>query len=371
MNKPPINWITAPILTLTFLAAITIVPYYAWTVGFDTFEILVALGFLVWTEMSITGGYHRLWSHKSYQAKAPLRLLFAIGGALSVQNRILVWASDHRRHHRYVDDAEKDPYAISNGLWFAHIGWMLRHYKSSEPDISNAKDLEQDPIVMWQYKHYVSLALFMNVAVPLLIGYLHGDLWGTFLLAGLARLVVSHHFTWFINSLAHYWGKQPYSLKNSARDNWFISLFTFGEGYHNYHHAFQWDYRNGVKWWQWDPTKWLIYGCSWIGLTSNLKVCERFKIEQSILELEFSKAVDKLDSLINGEQWQKQLHEQYDLIMRTLTEWQDVSTKWSQAKSDKLKKGFELNQLKEKVAELSQLLDAQKRDWNLLTAEFS
>ena len=100
--------------------------------------------------------------------------------------------------------------------------------------------------------------LSTNFGLPLLMGWLCGDLWGVFLLAGVLRLVVSHHFTFFINSLAHMWGTQPYTDRNTARDNGALAVLTFGEGYHNFHHLYGSDYRNGVRWWQWDPTKWLI-----------------------------------------------------------------------------------------------------------------
>ena len=111
----------------------------------------------------------------------------------------------------------------------------------------------------------------MNLGVPLLLGLWHGDIWGCLLLPGLLRLVVSHHVTFFINSLAHYWGSRPYTTENTARDNGILALLTYGEGYHNFHHIFQWDYRNGVRWFQYDPTKWWIAFCSFVGLAKALR----------------------------------------------------------------------------------------------------
>ena len=116
-----------------------------------------------------------------------------------------------------------------------------------------------------------SLVLLMNLGVPVAIGLMVGDLWGVVLLGGLFRLVWSHHTTFFINSLAHIWGSRPYTDENTARDNPVLALFTYGEGYHNFHHIFQNDYRNGVKWWQYDPTKWLIATLSSVRLAGNLK----------------------------------------------------------------------------------------------------
>src|SRR5690606_6955617 len=140
---------------------------------------------------------------------------FALFGAGATQNSILVWASGHRRHHRYVDQ-DNDPYSAKRGLWYSHIGWMLRDYSTGREDFGNVPDLQRDPVVMFQHRHYVPLAIGMNLAPALLAGVVLGDVWGHLLLAGFLRLVVNHHVTFFINSLAHYWGKQPYTDANTA-----------------------------------------------------------------------------------------------------------------------------------------------------------
>ena len=108
------------------------------------------------------------------------------------------------------------------------------------------------------------------------------------------RLVVSHHCTFFINSLAHFWGSRPYTTENTARDNGVLAFFTWGEGYHNYHHLFQWDYRNGVRWWQWDPTKWLISVCTWLGLARALKRVPEFQIRKALVERQLQLAQETL-----------------------------------------------------------------------------
>ena len=127
---------------------------------------------------------------------------------------------------------------------------------------------------MWQHRHIHLLAVMVSFGLPTLLGFLW-DGWigalGGFLIGGVAKVVVIQHGTFLINSACHTFGRQPYSTRCSARDSFFMALFTFGEGYHNYHHEFQHDYRNGVKPWQWDPTKWLIWSFSKIGLTSGLR----------------------------------------------------------------------------------------------------
>ncbi|WP_036830272.1 fatty acid desaturase, partial [Photobacterium sanctipauli] len=144
----------------------------------------------------------RLWSHKAYEANAVMRFIFAIGGAFALQNSILHWSSDHRVHHRHVDNNDKDPYSAKMGFFYSHIGWMLREYQASRySDYSNCRDLQKDKIVMWQHKYYAPLAIATNFGIPLVFGLIHGDVWGALLLVGVVRLVLSHHTTFFINSL--------------------------------------------------------------------------------------------------------------------------------------------------------------------------
>ena len=145
------------LFSTTPLMAILFVPSYGYLYGYETFEWIVFLCMMIFCGISITAGYHRLWSHKTYNAHPLLRLIFALGGACALLNDILHWASDHRRHHQFVDNNEKDPYSAKRGFWFSHIGWILRNYKSGEEDLSNVKDLLQDAIVVFQHNHYLCL----------------------------------------------------------------------------------------------------------------------------------------------------------------------------------------------------------------------
>ena len=235
-DRAPLNWPAVILFSVTTLGMLTVFPWYAWTHDFSGAAWAWFAIFLYATGMSITGGYHRLWAHRAYQAHWSLKIFYMLFGAMSLQNSILIWASMHRIHHKHVDDVDQDPYSSKRGLWFSHMGWMLRNYPSSELDYKNARDLMEDPIVMFQHRHYLGLALFMNIAVPALLGWAYGDVGGFLLLAGLLRLVISQHVTFFINSLAHMWGSRPYTDENTARDNPVLALFTYGEGYHNYHH---------------------------------------------------------------------------------------------------------------------------------------
>jgi stearoyl-CoA desaturase (Delta-9 desaturase) len=320
-TKPPLNLVNVVIFVGFPLVALVLVPFWGIYRGYDGFQWLWALGFLYLNGMSITGGYHRLWAHNAYEAHPALKWFFAFWGAGALQNSILIWASDHRRHHRHVDDNSRDPYSARKGLWFSHMGWMLRKYDANARDFSNAKDLQRDPVVTWQDRYYVPLTVFMNLGLPLLLGIWHGDVIGTLLLVGLLRLVVNHHVTFFINSLAHYWGSRPYTETNSARDNGLLAFLTYGEGYHNYHHIFQADYRNGIRWWHWDPTKWMIALCHLLGLASNLRRAPNFKIQRAILDTAFMRARNKLEAAQGSESLLDILEREYQLFTDHINQW--------------------------------------------------
>ena len=221
--------------------------------------------------VSITAGYHRLFSHRTHKAAWPLRLFYALFGAGAFQNSAIKWCSDHRRHH-LVTDTDDDPYSVLKGFFWAHIGWVM--VAQEEERVEKVDDLQADPILAFQDRHIFLLGFLVGMVLPGvagwfflggLAGFMGGFIWG-----GLFRVVIVHHATFLINSAAHTWGTQPYSTANTSRDSPFLSLLTYGEGYHNFHHTFQADYRNGHKWHHWDPTKWWIKGFSFIKMTSGL-----------------------------------------------------------------------------------------------------
>jgi stearoyl-CoA desaturase (delta-9 desaturase) len=290
----PRIWVNILLFLLTTLGAVVVVPWYGLVHGYSTAAWVSFFVLLAANGISITAGYHRLWAHRAYKAHWTVRLVFMLFGTMALQNSILVWASGHRRHHRFIDDNERDPYSAKRGFWFSHIGWMLRDYPSGRRDDSNIPDVLSDPIAVFQDRYYVPLVLLTNIGLPLAIGALVGDVWGVFLLGGLLRLVVNHHATFFINSLAHLWGSQPYTDANTARDNGLLAFLTYGEGYHNFHHRFASDYRNGVRWWQWDPTKWLIFALSCVGLASELRRVPAVRIQHTRLERQFKRLEEKL-----------------------------------------------------------------------------
>jgi stearoyl-CoA desaturase (delta-9 desaturase) len=267
-----VNWKTSIFLAVINTLAVTAVPLYIWHYGLDWFQVLLFLFFYIATGMSITLGYHRLFSHLSFKAKTPVKLSTLVFGACAFENSALDWSSDHRKHHKHVDH-EEDPYDISKGFMWAHIGWLLFKLGPEQP-MDNVNDLKRDPLVMWQHRWCIPMAFVVGFGVPALLGYLWngpGGALGGFLLAGVLRVFAVQHSTFFINSLCHTVGQRPYSDRCSARDSAIMALFTFGEGYHNYHHEFQHDYRNGVKPSNFDPTKWTIWTLEKLGLVSDLR----------------------------------------------------------------------------------------------------
>jgi stearoyl-CoA desaturase (Delta-9 desaturase) len=379
-HDAPVNWISLTVIAATNFCALTVVPWYGLTHGFSTAAFVWFAIFMVTNGMAITAGYHRLWSHRTYNAHWSVRLFMMIFGSMALQNSILVWASNHRTHHQHVDDDDRDPYSAGRGFWFSHIGWMLRDYASARTDLSNVKDIKADPIAAFQHRFYIPLVLGTNFGFSLLAGWLSGDLWGVFWLAGMLRLVLSHHVTWFINSLAHAWGNQPYTDKNSARDNPVLAVITYGEGYHNFHHLYASDYRNGVRWWQWDPTKWLIAGLSFVGLTSNLRRMPEVTIQQARLAMQFQRLEQKLASPkhrlhlhnpIHLDKLRAQLAHEAEAFRTTLAEWAKVRDAWYEGARQKIARQWEKANFRAHSREVLYRLRMQHRRLALLNAQLA
>ena len=209
-----------------------------------------------------------------------------------------------------------------------------------------------------------------NVGLPLLLGWMVGDVWGVFLLAGILRLVVSHHLTFFINSLAHMWGSRPYTDENTARDNWFLAIVTYGEGYHNFHHLFQSDYRNGIRWWQYDINKWFIATCAWLGMAKNLKRTPDFKIQRARLAMMFKRAQEKIDRSAANPRWREMFETEYAQFKETVNQWQQLQMERVQQSRQKLADAIDQNALTSRYRELEMELKMQRKRMTMLTAQF-
>ena len=370
-EQAPLNWPATVMFVLTTVPVVTVLPWHLATQTVSAWAWVWAF-ILLWANgLSITAGYHRLWAHRAYQAHPLLKWVYALFGGMALQNSIQIWAATHRVHHQHVDHVNHDPYSAPRGFWHSHIGWMIRDYPASRLDYANAADLLADPVVRFQHRHYLAIAVGMNLGVVLMLGWAYEDLWGFLLVAGFLRLVVNHHITFFINSLAHWWGRQPYTKENTARDNDFLAFLTYGEGYHNFHHIFQWDYRNGIRWWQFDPTKWLIALSEKLGLARDLKRVPEFKIQRAMLDRQFERAHEELAAAARPEnesrlaEWKKLLEAELLSFRETVGEWSQMQTgKFEAAKTqlqEKLHDRWEHSAMRARLRLMERSLKQQRR----------
>jgi stearoyl-CoA desaturase (delta-9 desaturase) len=224
---------------------------------------------------------------------------------------------------------------------------------------------------MWQHRNYLLLSILTNFGIPILFGLIHGDVITAILLVGFLRLVLNHHTTFFINSLAHIWGKQTYTDKNTARDNGFLALFTFGEGYHNFHHIFESDYRNGIRWWDFDPTKWLIKTSESVGLASDLRKTPEDRIQKARIKMVLQRNQLKLKDHPNGDQLLEALQNEYDTLILRINAFYDIRKNILTEQRNNLIKNIEDSELFTQYTELKKHLVAQQNSWQLFTAKLA
>lgn len=279
-----INWTNSLFLIITPIVAIVGTTLIITSGHLNGWTVLWTVLFTGATGVTITAGYHRLFSHRTYVAAWPIRLIFLLLGAACFEGSALEWSTDHRNHHLYTD-TDRDPYSVTKSFWHAHMGWLLT-LDTSKRDFKNVKDLHNDPLVRFQHRFFVPLAILMGFIFPMAIASLWGDPWGGLLMAGALRVAFNHQVTFCINSVCHIFGKTNYSTEISARDNWITALFTYGEGYHNYHHKFMFDYRNGIHFYHFDPAKWLIRSLAFVGLASHLKMASKKQILRHTMQVD-------------------------------------------------------------------------------------
>lgn len=305
--KKRIDWVNVSFLVLTPILAVGGAAWYTATVGLFAADLALCALMYIATGISITAGYHRYYSHRTYECSRPVQAFWLLFGAAAVENSALCWSSDHRNHHRFVD-SEKDPYDIMKGIFWAHMGWIFFKNPNPPDRFDNAPDLRADPLVAWQHRWYLPITFAVGLGIPLLVGLMTGRIWGALLWGGVIRLVLCHHGTFLINSAAHAIGRQPYSTSDTSRDNPFLALFTFGEGYHNFHHSFPGDYRNGVRWFHWDPSKWLILALQSAGQAWRLSKIPDRAITRARMEMDRLHAAQHLAA--HPTEWRDRLMQQ-------------------------------------------------------------
>ena len=366
------NWPNTTFLTSTLFLALTIVPWHIWNNGLDLFQILLFTFYYFATGMSITLGYHRLYSHRAFKASSFVEWFTVFFGAGAFEGSVLDWSADHRRHHLHVDK-EEDPYNINNGFFYAHCGWLLM--SSKEPtDLSNVGDMKKSPLLMFQHNHYLPVCFAMGFGSPALIGYLWGGAstaWASLLISGLLRAVVVQHFTFFINSFCHMIGTRPYDTETTARDSAIMALFTYGEGYHNYHHKFQSDYRNAIKPWGYDPTKWAIWALNKVGLASGLR---RIPAER-ILQAEITEQQKRFDERLLAakgtvslpDSIMESLHASQERLSLAMKEWTAKKEQYQLAVGKKIEASRQqIAQMKREAREAAHHVQEMFEEWKVL-----
>lgn len=257
---------------------------------FGWFEFFLTVAGYYVSNISVGIGLHRLWSHDTYKINKFAELILAIFSAGTLQGPALSWASNHFKHHTYTD-MDGDPHSPLKykskilGFFWSHMGWMLSGDGSFKSiDRVTMTKLGKNKILRWQLKYYWIIAAFMNTAAPAFIGLVFGKTmlaaYAGFLFIGVGR-ALQQQATFCVNSLCHFLGSQEYA-KGTAGDIWWMAIFLLGENWHNFHHAFPSDYRNGAKWYQFDVHKWIIFGMSKIGLAWDLKRTAKIRVEAKV-----------------------------------------------------------------------------------------
>lgn len=262
--KKKLRWGSVVYFVALFLVAVVGIPIYAAGSGIRTADWALFFTYSFLTLLSITAGYHRLYSHHAFEAHPAVEAALLFFGAAAAQQSALKWSALHRQHHRFVD-TDRDPYNIQRGFFHAHMGWLL--FWKYRPDYEQVRDLQSNRLLMHQHDHFQAWVIVSGLVLPILIGIGYGSWIGGLLFGVAARLTLVYQATFCINSVAHTLGSRGYDANISARDHWICSLLTHGEGYHNFHHRFPSDYRNGVRWFDWDPSKWVLAAlerCGWV-----------------------------------------------------------------------------------------------------------
>lgn len=313
------------------------------------------------TGLAVTVGYHRLYSHSTFKTNKYVEAVILFFASMATQGSALKWSCDHRRHHAFVD-TERDPYSIKKGFMHAHMFWLFR--KTEPIDQKVVADLWRNKLVMFQHKYYGTLMILTNGLMTLFMGYLFNDYLGAIVVTWGIRLFFLHHFTWFINSLAHTWGSQSFSQEHTAVDNYLISLVTFGEGYHNYHHTFANDYRNGIKWYHFDPTKWIIWTLSKLHLATGLRTISDYRIREKMVLETKEELTLKLKTLWsdNKKALEEKITHLADDLLEKIGEMKVLANEYHTSKKEEHCK-TQLKALRQKLRTLEKNLNDEWNSW--------
>ena len=263
-----------------------------WGVGFHVRDLVMLLTLYVVCAFGTTIGFHRYFTHRGFETRAPVKAALAILGCMTMQGPLIQWVTDHRKHHA-LSDKPGDPHSphVGNGdgAWgavkgfvHAHVGWLFSNLGMEQGRIYG-KDLYEDRLVVWIDRFYL-LWIVLTLGIPFAIGYAIGGtalagfealVWG-----GLLRIFLYQHATFSVNSICHMFGRKDYRSRDEARNNWVVALLVFGEGWHNNHHAFPASARHGLRRWQFDVSWWVIRGLEKLKLVWDVKVPDAAQLDR-------------------------------------------------------------------------------------------
>lgn len=367
MKSNEFNWGPALFLIIYQILLLCTLPFYL-IYAFPSLAMIAASVILLWlTGLSITAGYHRYYSHRTFKAHPILESILLFFGSMAVQGSALRWSFDHRLHHAHVD-TDQDPYSIKKGFWYAHFLWIMK--KPLEIESKVVPDLMRNKLVMFQHRHSHLCSIVTNVISIVVVGWLLNDYLGAFFLACWTRMFCLHHFTWFINSLAHTWGDKPFCQEQSAVNNYVISFLTFGEGYHNYHHTFANDYRNGIRWYHFDPTKWLIWTLDKVGLASSLKQMDALTIKKKMVMERKNLLLDRIQNTwcIKKEEFETKIQEISDKIVDEIAQLNQLIAQYRTMRRESAEYAL-LTEMRIQIKELKKAFRQDWRDWKSLSKD--
>lgn len=216
----------------------------------------------------ITLGYHRLLTHRSFELPKFLEYFFVFCGILACEGGPISWVGLHRIHHKY-SDTEADPHDSNRGLWWSHFGWMMCQHPANDDVPKYTKDISSDPFYQFCEKYFIPVQVVLGFILFAIGGWPY-VIWAIFV-----RLVVVFHVTWLVNSATHKFGYVSHESNDNSRNCWWVALLTFGEGWHNNHHAYQYSARHGLQWWEIDITWLTIRTLQLLGLAKNIKLAPK------------------------------------------------------------------------------------------------
>jgi fatty-acid desaturase len=257
-----INWLVVVVFGLFHIGALASLFMFSW-------QALFVAVILYWVagSLGIGMGYHRLLTHRGYKTPKPVEYFLSLCGTLAVEGGPANWVVTHRIHHRFSDQ-DGDPHSPRDGGWWAHMGWILVGRAQEHPPAvlrRYAPDLMRDPIQCWINRLYVWPVIFLGLGLYAIGGWPFVT-WGLCL-----RVVLGLHATWLVNSATHMWGSRRFSTRDDSRNNWWVACLTFGEGWHNNHHAHPTSARHGLAWYEIDMNWWGIRTLKWLGLAKSIR----------------------------------------------------------------------------------------------------